>query len=430
MSITVPQEELVKPTAHRVILPFYIYSALSFLIATSLLFFSSESVTQHFFNPKLLAITHTIALGWGTMMILGASHLLVPVLIQGKLYSTALAYTSFVFAASGIPILAYHFYYFDFGWMTQLGALLINAAVMVYVINLAMSMIKSKKENVHAAFIFTAALWLLITTMLGLLLVCNFVDPLLPQNSTYYLSLHANIGIVGWFLLLIIGVGSRLIPMFLVSKYSNASLLWVIYALINFSLLLFFFLFLYWPFSTWYFIPVAAIFLAIFLFMFYCYQCFKSRIRKKIDEQLKSSLLSVLLMGISILVLITLIAGYTLSHATNTVFALLYGFVVFFGWLTVLIFGMTFKTLPFIIWDKVYQVQSGKGTTPNPKSLFSSRIFTMMVLVYLSGFLMFAIGIFFASNTLLKIASFFLLVSALLYNWNVFKTILHKKIKP
>ncbi|MCX6190092.1 MAG: hypothetical protein NTW54_10940 [Bacteroidetes bacterium] len=69
-------------------------------------------------------------------------------------------------------------------------------------------------------------------------------------------------------------------------------------------------------------------------------------------------------MGISILVLITLIAGYTLSHATNTVFALLYGFVVFFGWLTVLIFGMTFKTLPFIIWDKVYQVQSGKGTTP------------------------------------------------------------------
>jgi hypothetical protein len=39
-------------------------------------------------------------LGWGTMMILGASHQLVPVMIEGKLYSNTLAYLSFAFAAS------------------------------------------------------------------------------------------------------------------------------------------------------------------------------------------------------------------------------------------------------------------------------------------------------------------------------------------
>ncbi len=430
MESTTRQEALMKPTSYKVVLPFYGYAAIAFLTATILLFFSSESFTQHYFHPKILAITHTIALGWGTMIILGASHLLVPVLIQGKLYSNNLAYTSFLFAASGIPLLAYSFYIFNMGWPAQLGAILINAAVICFVINVALSLIQSKKENIHAAFIFTAALWLLLTTLLGLLLVCNLVDPILPNDSIYYLPLHSNLGIMGWFLMLVIGVGSRLIPMFLISKYSNTTLLWIIYTLINVSLFAFFLCFLYFPSSSFYFIPVTGIFLALLLFLYYNFQCFKSRIRKKVDAQLKFSLLSVLLMIIPIVILALLILWHSLSNTTNTMFVMLYGFVVFFGWITVMIFGMTFKTLPFIIWDRVYHVQSGLGITPNPKALFNSSIFSLMAIVYLVGFVGFGIGIHFGANAILKGASLFLILSALLYNWNVFKIIFHKPIKP
>ena len=95
---------LTKNTSYKVVLPFYIYAALSFLVATIILFFSSSAFLQHYFHPKTLAITHIMALGWGTMMILGASHQLIPVLIEGKLYSNLLAYLSFVFAAIGIPL--------------------------------------------------------------------------------------------------------------------------------------------------------------------------------------------------------------------------------------------------------------------------------------------------------------------------------------
>jgi len=80
----------VKTTTHKVVLPFYIYAALAFLAAAVMLFMSSSSFMQHYFQPHTLAITHTMALGWGTMIILGASHQLLPVLIEGKLYSRSI----------------------------------------------------------------------------------------------------------------------------------------------------------------------------------------------------------------------------------------------------------------------------------------------------------------------------------------------------
>ncbi len=197
---------LVKNTSYKVVLPFYIYAALSFLVATILLFFSSSAFLQHYFHPKTLAITHLMALGWGTMMILGASHQLVPVLIEGRLHSNVLAWFSFVLAALGIPLLVYGFYNFDFGWPAQWGAILINSGVIFYLINIAISMVRSKKENVHAVFVFTATLWLLITTMVGLFLIYNFTHNILSKDSLAYLPLHAHLGIIGWFLLLVIGV--------------------------------------------------------------------------------------------------------------------------------------------------------------------------------------------------------------------------------
>jgi hypothetical protein len=261
---------LVKNTSHKVVLPFYLYAAFAFLVATILLFLSTDSLNQHYFNPKILAITHIMALGWGTMMILGASHQLVPVLIEGKLFSNSLAYFSFITAAIGIPLLAYGFYDFNMGWPAQWGGILINAAILSYLGNLTLSMIKRKKVNVHATFVLTAALWLFVTTLVGLLLVYNFSDPILPTNSLHYLSLHAHLGIIGWFLLLVMGVGSRLIPMFLISKYNNTKLLWVIFGSINTGLLTFIIFFLYVPQKSFYLISFASILFGIGSFGYYC----------------------------------------------------------------------------------------------------------------------------------------------------------------
>tara|TARA_R110000868_G_scaffold144150_1_gene362909 strand:- start:31059 stop:32336 length:1278 start_codon:yes stop_codon:yes gene_type:complete len=414
----------VKNTSYKVVLPFYGYAALSFLIATILILTNTSAFTQHYFNPHTLAITHTMALGWGTMIILGASHQLFPVMIEGKLHSNLLAYLSFIFAAIGIPLLVFAFYGFNMGWVAKAGSILINLAVISYLTNLWLSIYHSKSRNVHAVFAFTAVLWLFITTLLGFLLVWNFTSNFLSKSSIDFLSLHAHLGIIGWFLLMIIGVGSRLIPMFLISKYENKKRLWLVYSLINAGLVSFIFMFFLSVKVDLYFIPIVLIALGVILFGNHIYWSFAKRIRKKVDEQVKISMLSVALTMVPIIVLITIII--LLSTVNSLQLVLLYGFTIFFGWITTIILGMTFKTLPFIIWNKVYSKIAGLGKTPNPKELFSNTIFIASGVAYLIGFIIFGLGIIQTNVLFLNIGAIFLLITAVLYNFNVFKILFHK----
>jgi hypothetical protein len=425
--MVITNNSLVQNTTHKVVIPFYAYAALSFLAATVLLFFSGNAFTQHYFHPHTLAITHTMALGWGTMIILGASHQLVPVLIEAKLFSNFLAYTSFVLAAVGIPMLVCSFFHFQVDWIAQTGGILINAAILCFIINIAMSIRKSKSQNVHAVFVITASLWLLTTTIIGLLLLFNFTKSILPEDSLHYLSLHAHIGIVGWFLLLVMGVGSRLIPMFLISKYDNRKELWLIYFLVNGALISFIVLFFSRVDVVLYILPLLAALLALVLFAKYCYKAYRHRIRKQVDEQVKISLLSIAMMLLPVVLLLVLIVLLVFSFA-DAKLALAYGFSIFFGWMTAIILGMTFKTLPFIIWNKVYHNKAGLGKTPSPKDLFSESVFNKMGIAYLTGFCLFLAGVLLSSVITLQIASVLLLITAVLYNFNVMKMLLHKPL--
>lgn len=421
------QTGLQKTTTYKVVLPFYMYAAVSFLIATILLLLHTDIFSQHYFHPYTLAITHIMALGWGTMIILGASHQLLPVLIEGKLDSDLLAYLTFVFTAIGIPFLVVGFYIFHVGWVLQTGAVLVNIGVLCYLSNVISSIYESKKHDVHAWYMAVASIWLFVTTFFGLLLVFNFSTSFLPSDSVTYLSLHAHLGIIGWFLLLVVGVASRLIPMFLISKYTNDKALWRIFILINAGLVSF--IGFRWAMLSplYYYVSLVLVLIGIVLFGKHCYHAYKVRIRKSVDEQMKISLLSV---GQMLLPVISLcVVLFFLPDNKGTSISLLYGFCIFFGWLTAIILGMTFKTLPFIVWNRVYHERAYEGATPVPKELFSEKLFNSMSIAYLIGFILFAIGITLQSNIWLKSGAIALLVAAILYVFNTGITIFHQPKK-
>lgn len=423
MSTAYPKAQF-RHTAASAVVPFYLYAAFSFLISAVLLFVNSSAFREHYFHPHTLALTHLMALGWGTMVILGASHQLVPVLTERPLYSMRLAHLSFILAAAGIPLLVYGFYVFDMGWPAKWGGRLVLLSVLVYLFNLLRS--TGRALNVHAVFIITAAGWLFLTAFLGLTLVYNFTYPFLPKETLVYLPLHAHAGILGWFLLLVTGVGSRLIPMFLLSKYQNNGLLWAIYGGINGGLLFYLLSFFFSP-GLSFLYPGAVILFAFGLFVYYLIGVFRARIRKQVDEPMKVSLLSVAMMLLPVIILL-LLAAWKYTGTVHARYALLYGFVIFFGWITAIILGMTFKTLPFIIWNKLYHEKAGRVKTPNPKDLYSEMLFNAMALTYLAGFLCAGAGIFGEGWLLLRLGAGLLLLSAILYNLNIWKTCLHKPL--
>ena len=214
--------------------------------------------------------------------------------------------------------------------------------------------------------------------------------------------------------------------MFLISKYSNSRQLWWIYGLINTGLLGFIFQFLYTGTEWLMMLPLLTVSAAIILFANFCYKSYKLRIRKKVDEQMKISLLSVLMMLLPLIFLLIIIALLIISPGENIRLVISYGFIIFFGWITAIILGMTFKTLPFIVWNKVYHYLSGKGKTPNPKDLFNNTVFKWMSVAYITGFVLFTAGILLNYPLVLKSAAVLLLITSLLYNWNVIKLLIHK----
>jgi hypothetical protein len=143
---------------------------------------------------------------------------------------------------------------------------------------------------------------------------------------------------------------------------------------------------------------------------------------------MKISLLSITMMALPIIFLAVLIGFVLRSGNAGSKEILAYGFSIFFGWITAIIFGMTFKTLPFIVWNKIYHDRGGLGKTPNPKDLFSAGIFNTMGLTYLAGFILFMVGILIVSSMLLQVATVLLVITSSLYNWNVIKMLLHKPL--
>ncbi len=414
-----------KTTSHKVIIPFYVYASLSFVAGCVLLFASSASFTGPHFQPHLLAVTHVMALGWGSMMILGASHQLVPVLIEGKLYSNTLAYLSFVLAGVGIILMVWAFYHFDFGLAAQIGSLMILGAFLSYLVNIIVSMSKANHTNVHATFVLAGTLWMILTISLGVLLIFNFNHNLLSFSSVAYLPLHAHLGIIGWFLMLVLGVGSRLIPMFLISKYSNEKRLWLIFYLVNAGLLLFYASFIVKPVQSLYILSSLMIVSAIALFIQFAFRAYKARIRRAVDPQVKIALGSSWMMLLPAIVLGMVFATSMLSAYFEKL-VLIYGFCIFFGWISAIIFGMTFKTLPFILWNKKFHQKAGIARTPNPKELFSQPVFRIMTGFYFAGFVIFITGIVLANLIVLQAGAALLIVCAVLFNLNVFKMLRYK----
>ncbi len=416
---------LQKTTSHKVVIPFYLYASIAFFAGSLLLLLSGSIFDQHFFNPRSLALTHLLALGWGMMIIFGASHQLVPVLTNARLYSDKLAGACFLCAGTGIPLLTAGFYLFNTGPLLLAGGTLVNIGVLLFLINVFMTIRSSGKEDVHALFLFTAAAWLFLTALFGLLIAINFSHPFLPGDFLRYLPLHAHMGIVGWFLLLIIGVGSRLIPLFLISKYNSPGLLWTIFVLVNAGLAGFVADHLFFGPTSRMLIYVSCVTAGILLFAFYCAKAFRQRIRRQVDGQLKISLAAVVLMFLPVICL-SFVLIFHKDPAMESRLIHFYGFSIFMGWITALILGMTFKTFPFIVWNKVYHQKASSAKTPSPKELFSGQLFRLMMLCYLPGFVLAGAGILTRSAMMTGTGSVLLVLSAIFYNWNVFRVLFHQ----
>lgn len=415
------QISIGKAPGNRAVLPFYATGAVMFFVLCVLMVFSPESFTRHYFTPHLLTIVHVAALGWGTMIILGAAHQLLPVICEQDLYSEKMAAFVWYTLTFGMILLTTNFWNLTVGWVMIAGGSLIVISAALYLFNVLKTSRIFNKYSVQKLFLVSSAIWLLFTVIVGLLLAINLKFPFFKQSHLEILKLHSHAGIAGWFLQLITGVSSKLVPMFLLGKSKKDYLLNWAFIFQNLGLILFLVDGYFIGVSVRVLIYAAIVLIGVVFWLLYLYDNFKNRLRKRVELLMKHAFLSFLAVVISILLLpaVYFSSGYR--------WTMLYGTLLFMGWITSIILGKTFKTLPFIIWNDHYKNLSGKVKVPLPKDLYSEKLTIWQFRIFIAAFLVFALGIILQQVIIIRIGAILWVAVAVLYNVNVFKLMLHKR---
>lgn len=413
------------PSAESVI-PYFVLSAISWLVALVFIAFHPNSILSTvYFNEIMLTITHILVLGFVTSVIFGALFQLLPVIFLQKIYSESITKAIFYLLLFGTVGLCSSFYFGGNGiGLTFFGSLL-NLAVLLFIINVWKTIGKSKENKVARLFIKTSAVWLSLTTIAGLLLAINFIRPFLPFVHIELLKIHAHFGIIGWFLFLIIGVSSVLIPMFLLVHKPDCRPLYFSYVTLMTALIL-------GGVSKLMGVDMLMYFaygfggLGIVYFLNFIYVVYKTRPRKKLDYGLKKTMLAFPVLIIVIISGVFFISGFK----TDFNLSAFYVIVLIFGFIATLILGQFYKTLPFIVWLKTYKPFVGKEKTLLPKDLYNYTILKFQFYTHVSGFMLFFSGILFQLKVLFFLGISLLIIGAVLFLINVMLVVLHKRKVP
>jgi hypothetical protein len=347
------------------------------------------------------------------------------VVLEVKLFSEWLAKASFILLASGSVLLSFSFWQMKTGnWMITAGTIT-TGAVLSFCYNVLQSAKQTSKTTIEGKFIVASVLWLGFTATVGLALAVNLYKPYLPVSHLELLKLHAHAGGIGWFLLLIMGVGSKLIPMFLVSHHLDYRKLNFAFLALNTGLIAI--LAGFW-FENYIVVSLAGvlIFSGLLSFLFFVKSVYKNRLKAHLDVGMQQTTLAFMMFAVTLISAVALIYTNFCGRVILDSLPLFYGCSIFPGFITALILGQTFKTLPFIVWLDTYRGRIGRGKIPMPMDLYFHKLVLVQMWVYGSGIMTLLLGVLFQNEWIIRAGALLLLFAALFYNINVFKIILHK----
>lgn len=407
-----------------IVLPYYGVAALFWLASLVLAFIHFPIWLSHYYNPTVLALTHLVVLGFITTLIFGALHQLIPVLFQTKLYNELAAIITLVTLITGTLSLVISLYMGTSGILLIFAGGLLTASILIFCINVALTFLQKPTLGLEKIFILTGLFWLTLTAGLGLLMVLNRTTDFVEYDQFAFLKIHVHTGLIGWFLQLIIGVSLALLPMFFLNHAVKKNSAKFAYVAINIALVLGI---LGQSLQIFALIPVAIGIgvLGVLAYLYVIFDLYLHRVKRKLDLGMKTSMVSFLFLLIPLI--LAVLIQFTGIQSGN--FGFSGGFVVtfVFGFVTTLILGQTFKTLPFIVWLKVYKSAIGKEKTPLPKDLVDESVQRIQSILHPLGFCFLLTGMVFESKVGVIAGLLLLLIAAILYTYNVFHLLLHKK---
>jgi hypothetical protein len=342
-------------------LAYLITAACAFALAAAGVASLAPELAGHYYHPRIVALAHTITLGWITLAIMGAGYQVIPVVLERPVWSTRLAWWQLGVLIPSIAGMVAHFYLGTWPGLVA-AALLVAAGIGMHLVNVGLT-VRGATWDLTARLVALGYLSLGLTAAFGVTLGADRLFKILPGDFFPTLHAHVHLAVLGWVAPMMLGVAARVYPLFFLASapglWSSRLQLWglaigvpaLVLGLLGLPSLA---------------APGAfAVAIAVGAHGVWMMELAIERRRPTLDWGLRFVLTaSAFLLPASCLGL-----AMALDWLSGPRAALAYAVLVLGGWVSLTIVGMSLKIVPFLVWYRVYAPQAGRRPVPTMTQL-------------------------------------------------------------
>ncbi len=397
---------------------FFLTAPLFGILASILLFYDGPELFNNRWGMHTLALTHLLTLGFITMVMFGAMLQLLAILAASPVpHPVLVSNVLHISLTLGTLSLAAGFLN-GYNWLMQSAVILLGFSFLGFISVVGYCLIRIKDSNPIFTAMSLALSALAVTAILGIGLGMLFGFKISLPFPHILTDLHLTWGLIGWIVLLLIGVAYQVVPMFQITPaYPTRLTRWLV-PLIFLSLLLWTVFYVLALFNK---VPIlfprilmGLIGLGLSSFAVATLTIQKRRLRKLPDITLnywRVGMLSLLLCVIlwlanidSIFLIILFIGGFVLP----------------------VIQGMLYKIIPFLVWLHLQNQQGNNPMkrikVPNMKKIIPDKQARYQFWLYMLAFGL-LIGALLAPSYLNSVASITLMLSFLFLAYNIYSAV-------
>jgi len=436
-----PQTQPFGATAPSSTLPllFTVTGLLALFLGAGWIVVQPDILAMYHYSPGAIAVTHLFVLGWLCSIVMGAMYQLVPVALETKLFSERLAQVQFAFHLTGFVGMVWAFSAWNLKSVALFGVVL-TTGVALFIYNIARTLLRVPKWNVVATSVASAIGWVLLAVAAGLVIaVAKSFSESLPVLAGWVfrfdpigaMHAHAHLGAIGFFLILIVGVSYKLIPMFTLSELQNPRRAAWSVILLNTGLAGSFVTILLR--SPWKLAFALVVILALALYALELRAILRARKRAAMDWGVRGFLTAVgFMVPLAIMAAVLSWPGLPVNAYTMQL-ENVYGFLGFVGVVSFAIIGMLYKIIPFIVWFGTYSRHIGRAQVPSLAELYSARLQIISYWIFLAGLLTTLLAMELSSAVAVRCGTGLLAASLAVFGFNVAKMLRHMvrpQLKP
>ena len=323
-------------------------------------------------DQRVAAVTHLFTLGWLTTTIFGALYQLLPVALGAPVASVRAGHVGFWTFVPGVALFVTGIATGDLR-LHHAGIALVATGVSVAVGNLLVTARRAVHRDVTWAAVLIALAALLSTFALGVALLHNLHTGWLAGLRTRAVAIHLHVAVVGFALVLLVGMSHRLLPMFLLAHGVDTRWTRRAIALLASSLV---------PLvaglaTGMRHVACAGVVLGIAgvaAFLWQARQFHRARIRRRIDAGMRQALVALGFLAAAALLAPALHLVGASVPGIGARLAVAYVVVGLLGGVLGYVAGFTHKIVPFLAWIAAYQGRMGRERVPTVGELTSARV--------------------------------------------------------